>query len=1249
MQSPPSPQQVNFSIDRGGTFTDVYAQYGDTSFTEKLLSNDPANYADAPSEGIRRLLERIYRQPVPADCIPTEHIGWVRMGTTVATNALLERQGTDCALVITKGFGDLLQIGYQNRPDLFALNIVRPEQIYKHVVEIEERVRPLAASDDKKSCLIQPGVGGESFVLLQQPDIHKIRTQLQELYNSGIRSLAVVLMHGYSFTDHEQLIGEIAGPIGFKQISLSHEVMPRIKIVGRGDTCCVDAYLTPHISAYLNNFRKNFNNGLNKTPLFFMQSDGGLTEADQFRGFNAILSGPAGGVVGYAMTTYRQMGEKPVIGFDMGGTSTDVSRYNGELELVHESETAGVRIQAPQIDIRTVAAGGGSRLFYRNAVFKVGPESAGAHPGPVCYRKNGHLAVTDANLLLGRLQPDYFPKIFGPREDLPLDVHKVRCQFSTLIQQINKDPLNPCQEKLSPEEAALGFLDVANEVMVRPIREVSIVRGFNIKEHILACFGGAGGQHAVAIARKLGIRKVFVHRNAGILSAVGIGAADVVLDRQEPAGSVVLEHSLDLVLERLKGLTQKTTAEIIDKGYPASSITSTGYLHLRYAGTDTPFMIPEPKNNDYRQAMSSRYYQEFGFDLKNRQLLVDDIRIRTVAAIPFEEKRHKIKPEEGSALEMVQCYFTGGWLETPVFLLDDLGSRQKINGPALIIQHASTIVVEPFSTARITEFGDIEIELHQMRQRCMTTHADPIQLAIFSNRFMSIAEQMGRVLQKTALSTNIKERLDFSCAIFDNDGNLVANAPHVPVHLGAMSEAVKKQIELQGDSLKPGDVLVSNHPAAGGSHLPDITVITPVWQHCAICFFVASRGHHSDVGGISPGSMPPFSRTIDDEGLHIKSFKMIENGSFNEQQLLHLLETTACEVRDKETLIADLKAQAAANQRGIDLLLGLVTEASEDVVFAYMRHIQHNAEIAVRMMLKKLAGNIKTAETTKTFAAEDMLDTGSRIRLQLTIEQESGSACFDFAGTSREMWGNLNAPFAVTQSSILYALRCLIKEDIPLNHGCLKPITILLPDNCLLNPSDHAAVVGGNVLTSQRIVDVIFKAVGSAAASQGCMNNLTFGNDSFGYYETIGGGSGAGPEWDGCSGVHTHMTNTRITDPEILEHRYPVMLREFSLRSGSGGNGKYKGGDGIIRDIEMLAQLNVTILSERRVFRPYGLQGGTPGKRGQNIFITAKDQKIDLGGKNEISASPGDRIRILTPGGGGWGEKVESKKLKVKS
>jgi 5-oxoprolinase (ATP-hydrolysing) len=1231
--------RIYISVDRGGTFTDVYAVCGDRVFTEKLLSDDPANYADAPGEGIRRILERAIGRPIAPDNIPTGDIGWIRMGTTVATNALLERAGADCALAVARGFGDLLRIGYQNRPDLFALNIVRPEQLYKQVIEIDERVRPLAGTENDLpgSHPVQTGLSGESFVVLQRPDIEVIRSQLQAVYDSGIRSLAVVLMHGYSFVEHEQLIGSIARFIGFTHISLSHEVMPRIRIVARGDTTCVDAYLTPHIDTYLSSFTKSFRDRLETTPLFFMQSDGGLAESDSFRGFNAILSGPAGGVVGHAMTTYKQMGSRPVIGFDMGGTSTDVSRYDGEFELVQDSETAGVRIQAPQLDIRTVAAGGGSRLFYRNSLFVVGPESSGAHPGPVCYRKNGHLSVTDANLLLGRLHPGYFPHIFGPDENQPLDLDEVRRQFTELTRQINAHPANPATRKLSPEDAALGFLEVANEVMVRPIREISVMRGFNIKEHVLSCFGGAGGQHAVAIARKLGIRTIYIHRDAGILSALGIGAANVVIDRQEPAGSVPLASSLDRQFHRLDTLASTAAAELADKGYVDTKINVIGYLNLRYEGTDTPFMVARPVDDDFQHAFSLLHRREFGFDLRSRKLLIDDVRVRATASLPSQLRQRKITREPGKPCAATSCYFAQGWLPAPVYLQGDLGAGQEITGPALIIQDTSTILVEPASRAEINDYGDIIIHLEETGSLSAGTEADPVNLAIFSNRFMSIAEQMGRVLQKTALSTNIKERLDFSCAVFDPRGGLVANAPHVPVHLGAMSEAVRKQIRLQGKSLKPGDVLLSNHPSAGGSHLPDMTVITPVWKNRTLLFFVASRGHHSDVGGISPGSMPPFSKTLDDEGLHVKSFKIVEDSIFQEDSLHALLMSPAQPVRDPETVTADLKAQIAANQRGIDLLTALMDEAGEEVVIAYMHHIQANAEKAVRSMLRKIALQLRQSSPTAALAAEDRLDDGSAIRLLLTIDRETGEACFDFTGTDPELSGNLNAPPAVTQSAILYCLRCLINEDIPLNQGCLNPVTLILPPASLLNPSDHAAVAGGNVLTSQRIVDVIFKAFQAAAASQGCMNNLTFGDRTFGYYETIGGGSGAGPGWHGCSGVHTHMTNTRITDPEILEQRYPVMLREFSFRRGSGGRGTFHGGDGLIRDIEFLHPLNVTILSERRIFPPYGMNGGLAGARGQNLLIRAHGEVIDLGGKNEARAEAGDRIRILTPGGGGWG------------
>ena len=1230
-----SEKRVYFAIDRGGTFTDVYASRGNLVYTEKLLSSDPDNYADAPFEGIRRILQRINKHPIAPENLPTDQIGAIRMGTTVATNALLERRGTPCALVINRGFGDLLRIGYQNRPDLFALEIIRPPQIYRQIIEIDERVRPLHQDDPTEPDRTRTGISGELYRIIAAPDPVQIRSLLQQVFATGIRSLAVVLMHGYSFPDHELLVGSIARDIGFSHISLSHQIMPRIRIVGRGDTACVDAYLTPHIRTYIDGFSA----GLPITfPLYFMQSDGGLTGADSFRGSNAILSGPAGGVVGYVMTTYEQMGRRPVIGFDMGGTSTDVSRYGGAFELVHQTETAGIRVQAPQLDIRTVAAGGGSRLFYRNSLFVVGPDSSGAHPGPVCYRKNGHLSVTDANLLLGRLQAAYFPRIFGPGENLPLDREAVECAFDKLAREINCDPTNYRRQDISPEEVALGFLEVANEVMVRPIREISVMRGFTSRDHVLACFGGAGGQHAVAIARKLGISTVFIHRNAGILSAVGIAAADVVIDRQKPAGAVPLRTNLARLQLRLDDLAAAAEQELLARGYAPEAMAMNRYLNLRYQGTNTAFMIELREEDDFFQAFSARHQREFGFDLQNRLLLADDIRVRATASLSSRLAEISIKHEPGLPRETVRCYFAEGWRQTPVYLLTDLGAGQRIEGPALIIQDTSTVLLEPASRAEITGNGDIVIRLREISPPASNTEADPIRLAVFSNRFMSIAEQMGRVLQKTALSTNIKERLDFSCAVFDEHGDLVANAPHVPVHLGAMGEAVKKQIALTGGSLKQGDVLLSNHPAAGGSHLPDITIITPVWKNGVIRFFVASRGHHSDIGGISPGSMPPFSRNLDDEGLHVRSFTIVREGVFQEELLQKLLLSPANPVRSPQTIIADLKAQVAANQRGIRLLEDLMEKAGEEVVLAYMRHIQHNAEHAVRSMLRGIAAS-RGLEQGAVLFAEDMLDDGSLIRLALSIDSRTGGALFDFSGTGPEVAGNLNAPPAVTQSAILYCLRCLIREDIPLNQGCLNPVEIILPPGCLLNPSDKAAVVGGNVLTSQRIVDVIFKALQAVAASQGCMNNLAFGNTSFGYYETIGGGSGAGPGWHGCSGVHTHMTNTRITDPEILEQRYPLMLREFSLRRGSGGRGKFNGGDGLVRDIEFLSPLNVSILSERRVFAPYGLNGGEPGEKGINLHISAQGMIRDLGGKNELSVLPGERIRILSPGGGGFGRK----------
>ena len=1270
-------EKIRFSIDRGGTFTDVYAEIpGDPGFrVVKLLSEDPQNYPDAPREGIRRILQEVAGASFPKDAshqtaIPTESIEWIRMGTTVATNALLERKGARTVLVTTRGFGDLLRIGNQNRPRIFDLEIKKPRLLYQSVIEVDERVRLLRKEEAGKGARVVEGISGERLLILQEPDWEQVRSQLVEQFASGIRSVAVVFIHGYTFHEHEKKVGSLAREIGFTQVSLSHEVMPMVKMVARGDTTSVDAYLTPHIHQYLNSFRMGFNDRLAHTPLLFMQSDGGLVGAGRFKGSNAILSGPAGGVVGYAMTTWNRKTRQPVIGFDMGGTSTDVSRFGGEYELAHETETAGVRIQAPQMQIRTVAAGGGSRLFFRNGMFEVGPESAGAHPGPLCYRKQGYLTLTDANLFLGRLHKDYFPRIFGKSEDLPLDEDASRQAFEQLTKEVNSQYASKGSKPLTEEEVALGFLEVANEVMVRPIREISVMRGYDSKEHVLACFGGAGGQHACAIARELGISKIFIHRFAGILSAYGMGLADVVVEKQEPSASLYNHDSLQQKeLPRLQALAQTAVKTLRDQGYPFERIQLQCYLNLRFEGTDTARMVEQPHDNDFERIFRESYLREFGFDLHDRPILVDDLRVRAIAKSPalkkFPVACRGILPQ---AETRTRCYFKEGWLDTPIYRLETLEAGHCLPGPAILMQDTSTILVEPGCRAEITKFGDVSITVSPTHPRAdrsfrhtgtgnhleskgrltVNDRVDPIQLSIFSNLFMSIAEQMGRILERTAISVNIKERLDFSCAIFDETGGLVANAPHVPVHLGAMSEAVREQVRLQGEKLKTGDVLVSNHPSAGGSHLPDITVITPVWQNRKAIFFVASRGHHAEIGGISPGSMPPFSRVLEEEGACIESFKLVTGGSFNETGIRELLFAPG-KIRRAPHLaaisgtrrikdnISDLKAQVAANQRGVDLLVEMIEQYSLPVVQAYMHHIQGNAEQAVRNMFQRLSLSRGLAEVD-TVTARDFLDDGSPIILHLTIDRRDGSATFDFRGTGAEIWGNLNAPRAVTQSALIYSLRCLIQEDIPLNQGCLNPIEVIIEDGSLLAPSEQAAVVGGNVLTSQRVTDVVLKAFKAAAASQGCTNNLTFGNERFGYYETIGGGAGAGPSWHGQSAVHTHMTNTRITDPEILERRYPVILREFSIRKGTGGHGTFNGGDGMIREIEFLEPLNVAILSERRAFAPYGLDGGEPGMQGQNLFIRQDGRVLNLGGKNEIRAQAGERIRIMTPGGGGFGK-----------
>ncbi|XP_044860743.1 5-oxoprolinase [Mauremys mutica] len=1260
--APPSPGKFQFAIDRGGTFTDLFARCpGGRVRVMKLLSENPASYRDAPTEGIRRVLQEECGTPFPPDHpLDASRIEWIRMGTTVATNALLERKGERIALLITKGFRDLLHIGNQARPRIFDLEVAVPEVLYEEVVEVDERLilhRAGCQLPGAEPGQALSGVTGDSLVVQRPVDLAMLRRELQRLLARGIRSLAVVLLHSYAWPAHEQQVGALARELGFQHVSLSSSVMPMVRVVPRGYTACADAYLTPCIHRYLDGFRTSFTPQLQDTQVLFMRSDGGLTPMGQFSGSRAILSGPAGGVVGYAVTTYSQEDGQPVIGFDMGGTSTDVSRYAGEYEHVFEATTAGIRIQAPQLDINTVAAGGGSMLFFRSGLFVVGPESAGAHPGPACYRKGGPLTVTDASLCLGRLLPHYFPHIFGPGEDQPLSRDATLQGFQELTARVNAFPASQAPGPRSPltvEEVAMGFIQVANEAMCRAIRSLTQARGHDTSCHVLACFGGAGGQHACAIARVLGMKRVFVHRHSGILSAYGLALADVVHEAQEPCSLRYGPEAYAQLDARMAALQTECVRALQAQGFPRSQICTEPFLHLRYERTDCALMCSAKghpatsdscRAGDFRAAFSSRYLKEFGFTIPGRPVMVDDVRVRGIGSTGIGQDEPVAASGRPARVETVtRCYFADGYLDTCVYLLEDLSWDHSIPGPSIIIDKNSTILIEPGCTASITRHGDISIAVGSEKQGPISTQLDTIQLSIFSHRFMGIAEQMGRNLQRTAISTNIKERLDFSCALFGPDGGLVSNAPHIPVHLGAMQEAVQFQLRSLGADLNEGDVILSNHPCAGGSHLPDLTVITPVfWPGVPRpVFFVASRGHHTDIGGITPGSMPPHSKVLQEEGAIFVSFKLVKDGVFQEEAVSEALMAPGCipgssGTRNLQDNLSDLRAQVAANQKGIQLVSELIGLYGLEVVQTYMAHIQANAEVAVRDMLKGFAARWGAATHPMAVQAQDHMDDGSPIQLKVEVDPQEGSAVFDFSGSGPEVHGNCNAPRAITLSALIYCLRCMVGQDIPLNQGCLAPVQVLIPKGSILDPSPEAAVVGGNVLTSQRVVDVIFRAFGACAASQGCMNNVTFGNEDFGYYETVAGGAGAGPHWHGRSGVHTHMTNTRITDPEILEKRYPVILRCFELCRGSGGSGRFRGGDGVIRELLFREEVVLSVLSDRRAFRPYGLYGGDSGSPGLNLLICRDGRTINLGGKTSLPVLPGDVFRLQTPGGGGFG------------
>ncbi|VVA20613.1 PREDICTED: 5-oxoprolinase [Prunus dulcis] len=1256
--------KLRFCIDRGGTFTDVYAEIPGQPDGQvlKLLSVDPSNYDDAPVEGIRRILEEFTGKKISrASKIPTDKIEWIRMGTTVATNALLERKGERIALCVTRGFRDLLQIGNQARPKIFDLTVSKPSNLYEEIIEVDERVELANDNQDSSSASLVKGVSGEMVKVVKPIDVETLKPLLQGLLEKGISCLAVVLMHSYTYPQHEVAVERLAESLGFRHVSLSSALTPMVRAVPRGLTASVDAYLTPVIKEYLSGFMSKFDEGVEKVNVLFMQSDGGLAPESRFSGHKAVLSGPAGGVVGYSQTLFGLETEKPLIGFDMGGTSTDVSRYAGTYEQVLETQIAGAIIQAPQLDISTVAAGGGSKLKFQFGAFRVGPESVGAHPGPVCYRKGGELAVTDANLVLGYVIPDYFPSIFGPNEDEPLDIRATRDEFDKLASQINsyRKSQDPSAKDMTVEEIALGFVNVANETMCRPIRQLTEMKGHETRNHALACFGGAGPQHACAIARSLGMKEVLIHRFCGILSAYGMGLADVVEEAQEPYSAVYSLESVQEASHREAILLSQVRQKLQEQGFRDENMTTETYLNLRYEGTDTSIMVKKRITEDgrgcnYDLDFVELFQQEYGFKLLNRNILICDVRVRGVGVTnilkPLALERTSCSPKvEGN----YKVYFGNGWQETPLYKLEKLGYGHIMAGPAIIMNGNSTVIVEPNCKAIITKYGNIKIEIDSTSSTMKVVEkvANVVQLSIFNHRFMGIAEQMGRTLQRTSISTNIKERLDFSCALFGPDGGLVANAPHVPVHLGAMSSTVRWQINYWGHNLSEGDVLVTNHPCAGGSHLPDITVITPVFDNGKLVFFVASRGHHAEIGGITPGSMPPFSKSIWEEGAALKAFKLVEKGIFQEEGITRLLRFPCSDelaqkipgTRRLQDNLSDLRAQVAANKRGITLIKELIEQYGLDTVQAYMTYVQLNAEEAVREMLKSVAARVLSQPSSSgdrssvTIEEEDYMDDGSIIHLKLTIDSDKGEANFDFSGTSPEVYGNWNAPEAVTAAAVIYCLRCLVDVDIPLNQGCLAPVKIYIPPGSFLSPSDKAAVVGGNVLTSQRITDVVLTAFQACACSQGCMNNLTFGDETFGYYETIGGGSGAGPTWDGTSGVQCHMTNTRMTDPEIFEQRYPVLLHKFGLRENSGGVGYHRGGDGLVREIEFKRPIVVSILSERRVHTPRGLKGGKDGARGANFLITQDKRRVYLGGKNTVEVQPGEILQILTPGGGGWG------------
>ncbi|MCK0068694.1 hydantoinase B/oxoprolinase family protein [Kordiimonas laminariae] len=1191
-------KQWQFWVDRGGTFTDVVARHPEGQLTShKYLSENPERYEDAAVFAMREIMEVPKKNPFPSD-----QVACIKMGTTVATNALLEREGEPTLLLITKGFKDALLIGQQHRADLFALNPTRPQPLYSHVVETEERV----------------DAHGE---IITELDETSVRISLQAAYSKGMRSVAIVFMHGYRFPGHEKAAAKIASDMGFTQVSTSHQVSQLMKLVSRGDTTVADAYLSPILRHYVSKVKK----AVGDTPLYFMQSNGGLAAADSFEGKDAVLSGPAGGIVGAAKSGERA-NEKHLLGFDMGGTSTDVSHYAGEYERVLDTVVAGVRMTVPMMDIHTVAAGGGSICQFSQGRFLVGPASAGANPGPAAYGRGGPITVTDCNVAIGKLQPDLFPNVFGKDGKQPLDTAAARSGLKAIAKQIKTET----GQELTIENVAEGFLAVAVEHMARAIKKVSVERGHDIKNHALLSFGGAGGQHACLVASALGIDTVVIPPFSGVLSALGMGlASQTTITERALECLLTKEATLNSAVEELtKAVSNKLAAQGVPKKTQSHRLT----IHAKYEGSDSTLAVPFGNHGDMQAAFETAHKQQFGFLDKDRAIIAQALEAEASGGESTSALNIRASGNCTTALAERQVYMCGKERETSIFHKESLQPHHPVSGPAIILENGGTTIVEPNWTATLEENDTLKLTKtgESKKQHQVSDTPDPILLEIFNNLFMSVAEEMGGVLAKTAQSVNVKERLDFSCAVFDKTGNLIANAPHMPVHLGSMGESVIAILRARAGTIKPGDVFMVNDPYAGGTHLPDITVITPVFLDDARkhpSFFVASRGHHADIGGISPGSMPPNSQTIQEEGIRFTNFELVKEGDFQEATTKEALASGSYPARNIEQNLADLKAQIAANTKGMSQVIALVKNFGEDVVDNYMGHVQNNAEEAVRRVI----ADLKDGDYSYP------MDCGGTINVSITADKSTRSAIVDFTGTSKQLDGNFNAPLAVTKAAVLYVFRTLTGADIPLNAGCLKPIKLIVPQGSMLNPISPAAVVAGNVETSQAVTNALFLATNAVAASQGTMNNFTFGNDTYQYYETIAGGTGAGQGFGGTAAIQSHMTNSRLTDPEVLEWRYPVRLLEFSVRENSGGKGKFTGGNGARRIIEFMEPMEASILSSHRIKGAPGLNGGDPGEIGSTIVHRRDGTTVTFNASDSAALEAGDIIEINTPGGGGYG------------